>query len=535
MNVGMEGNIVARIIKEKEKFDITRLRFVLLGLLVGLMTGTVVSAFRYCIEVGLRASHQVYGYLHMGPFVWWHWALLITFNLVLAVLVALMLKQEPYISGSGIPQVEGQLAGELEMHWWSILWRKFVGGVLALAPGLFLGREGPSIQLGAAVGQGLAGGFKLRGTDRRLLIASGSAAGLAAAFNAPIAGTLFVLEEVYHNFSPLVWLTALAGAIGSNFISLYVFGLVPVLHLSYSRSLPITSYWHLILLGVLLGLLGYLYQRVLLAMPRWYQRLTHLPRVIQGVVPFILLIAVGYFTPNLLGGGNSLIVGFGQYVPPLLTLLGIFVIRFVFSMISYGSGLPGGIFLPILSLGAIIGAIYGVTMYQLGLLPHVYIMNLIIFSMAGYFAGIGKAPFTAILLVTEMVGNLTHLMPLAVLSLTAYLVVDLLGGAPIYEALLEQMTFPKTVEQLHRPDRLEIPVFVGSSLNGKLVRDMPWPKEALLIGIRRGEREVIPHGDTLIREGDTLVLLTDAAQRARVKKRIDAFSAALATAHKART
>lgn len=116
--------------------------------------------------------------------------------------------------------------------------------------------EGPSIQLGASVGQGLAAGFKLSGTDRRLLIASGSAAGLAAAFNAPIAGTLFVLEEVYHNFSPLVWLTALAGAIGSDFVSLNVFGLVPVLHLSYSRSLPVSSYWHLILLGILWACLG---------------------------------------------------------------------------------------------------------------------------------------------------------------------------------------------------------------------------------------------------------------------------------------
>ncbi|WP_187344645.1 chloride channel protein, partial [Lactiplantibacillus plantarum] len=81
-----------------------------------------------------------------------------------------------------------------------------------------------------------------------------AAAGLAAAFNAPIAGTLFVLEEIYHNFSPLVWLTALAGAIGSNFISLNVFGLVPVLHLNYSRSLPVSNYWHLILLGIVLGL-----------------------------------------------------------------------------------------------------------------------------------------------------------------------------------------------------------------------------------------------------------------------------------------
>ena len=289
-----------------------------------------------------------------------------------------------------------------------------------------------------------------------------------------------------------------------------------MLHLSYSRSLPVSSYWHLILLGILLGLFGYLYQRILLVMPRWYRNLTHLPRPLQGIVPFLLVILVGYFAPNLLGGGNGLIVGFGQYVPSLLVLIAIFVVRFVFSMISYGSGLPGVIFLPILSLGAVIGAIYGVFMNQLGLLPHVYIMNLIIFSMAGYFAGIGKAPFTAILLVTEMVGNLTHLMPLAVLSLTAYLVVDLLGGAPIYEALLEQMTMPKTVQQLHRPDRLEIPVFFGSPLNGKMVRDMPWPKEALLIGIRRGEQEVIPHGDSLIHEGDSLVILTDATKRTYV-------------------
>ncbi|MFT8393678.1 MAG: ClC family H(+)/Cl(-) exchange transporter [Liquorilactobacillus ghanensis] len=511
----------------EDKLNVTRLHFVLMGLLVGVMTGAVVSAFRYCIEFGLRYSQLVYLHLRTTPFVWWQWILLLGVNLGLALIVACLIKKEPNISGSGIPQVEGQLADELEMNWWSILWRKFIGGVLALSPGLFLGREGPSIQLGSSVGQGLASCFKLSGRDQRLLIASGSAAGLAAAFNAPIAGSLFVLEEIYHNFSPLVWVTTLAGAIGSNFISLKVFGLVPVLHLNYSRSLPISSYWHLILLGIILGLFGYLYQRVLLMMPCWYYKLTHLPRFLQGIVPFTLIILVGYFTPNLIGGGNGMIIGFGRYIPSLFVLIIIFIVRFVFSMVSYGSGLPGGIFLPILSLGAIIGAIYGVFMNQLGLLPHIYIMNLIIFSMGGYFAGIGKAPFTAILLVTEMVGKLTHLMPLAVISLTAYLIVDLLGGAPIYEALLEQMKMPKAIQQIHHPDQLEVPVFFGSFLNGKTVRDIPWPKDTLLIEIRRGEIEIIPHGDTLIREGDTLVLLTDITQRARVKHQINTFSRTL--------
>lgn len=172
-----------------------------------------------------------------------------------------------------------------------------------------------------------------------------------------------------------------------------------------------------------------------------------------------------------------------------------------------------------------IGAIYAVFMVQIGLLPKVYVMNLIIFSMAGYFAGIGKAPFTAILLITEMVGNLTHLMPMAVLALVAYIVVDVLGGAPIYESLLRRMTVPKQIESIHRMDRLELPVFAGSKLEGLQVRDFSWPKQTLLIGINRGENQIIPHGDTVIRAGDTLVLLTDASQRAKIRAKIQHLAA----------
>lgn len=447
-------------------------------------------------------------------------------SIVLAVVVGLILRTEPAISGSGIPQVEGQLQGTMEFHWWRVLWKKFVAGILSIAPGLFLGREGPSIQLGAAVGQGAAAGLHRTGSERRIMIAAGAAAGLSAAFNAPIAGTLFVLEEVYHNFSPLVWLTSLASAIGADFVSLYVFGEVPVLHLAYAHTLPLSLYWHLLVLGVILGLLGFLYQRVLLAMPSLYAK-TKLPRAFQGIVPFLLVIPIGCWAPQWLGGGNGLIISFGSTIPALGTLVLILVVRFVFSMISYGSGLPGGIFLPILTLGAVIGAVYAVAMAKLGLLPRLYEMNLIIFAMAGYFACIGKAPFTAILLITEMVGNLTNLMAMAVLSLTAYLVVDVLGGAPIYASLLGRLQKQTSLEAIHHMDRLELPVFEGSPLEDMQVRQFKWPKQTLLIGIGRGEAQVIPHGDTVIRAGDTLILLTDASQRNAVREQITRQAAEL--------
>lgn len=500
--------------KPSKTIDATRLRFVLFGLLVGLLTGGVVAAFRLSIERILGFMQGLYRAASPGTV-----ALIVLGSIVAALVVAWMLKSEPNISGSGIPQVEGQLQGEMEFSWWSILWKKFVAGIISIGPGLFLGREGPSIQLGAAVGQGVAQGFKKHGSDRRIMIAAGAAGGLAAAFNAPIAGTMFVLEEVYHNFSPLVWVTSLASAVGANFISLNVFGEVPVLHLVYDRPLPVSLYWHLLLLGGLLGVLGYAYQKTLLAMPKLYSY-TRIPRALQGLVPFLLVIPIGLLEPTLLGGGNGLITGFNRTIPAFGVLLVIFAVRYVFSMVSYGSGLPGGIFLPILSLGAVIGAAYAVLMVDIGWLPRAYEMNLIIFAMAGYFAGIGKAPFTAILLITEMVGNLTNLMAMAVLSLVAYLVVDLLGGAPIYESLLRRMTTQNRLQAIHRMDRLELPVYAGSVLDGMAVRDFKWPKETLLMAIRRGEDSILPHGDTVIHGGDTLVILTDTSRRAAVRKRL---------------
>lgn len=505
----------------RHNLDFTRFGAIGRGLLVGLLAGVVVSVFRYCIERGLRFVQWVYGQILQAPLMVIPWLLV---SVLVAVAVGYLVKQQPDIKGSGIPQVEGQLAGELDYAWWPVLWRKFVGGILGIGSGLFLGREGPSIQLGATIGQGVAEKMHQNGSDRRSLIAGGAAAGLSAAFNAPIASTLFVLEEVYHNFSPIIWTTALTSAIASNFISLNFFGLVPVLHIPYGRNLPLSQYGNLIGLGIFLGLFGYLYQNVTLTMPSWYAKLRW-PSWLNGLVPFILVIPIGLLWPQLLGGGNGVILNIAAQTPALVALLGIFVLRFVFSTVSYGSGLPGGIFLPILSLGAILGAIYAQSMVGLGWMPANFVPNFIIFAMAGYFAGIGKAPFTAILLITEMVGTLHHLMPLAVVSMTAYLVVDLLGGAPIYEALLERLIQPKRQRHSGVEDRLEVPVFEGSELEGHQVRDFKWPQDSLLIAIRRGEHQVIPHGDTLIHAGDTLIILTDRSNRAWVKHQVDRLTA----------
>lgn len=496
------------------KIEDTRLSTLLNSVVVGGLIGLIVSIFRLTIEKLLIFFQQLYQNFSTD----WQWIVLL--NLILAVGVGFLVKTTPDISGSGIPQIEGQLSGEYEEQWWPVLWKKFVGGILAIGSGLMLGREGPSIQLGAAVGQGWSETLRYRGSQRRVLIAGGAAAGLSAAFNAPIASTLFVLEEIYHNFSTLVWISALTSAVVANFISLTFFGQTPVLAIVYPHALPLNSYWHLLVLGILLGLFGRLYQICTLKLKTWYGKIKFLPRWLDSLVPFILIIPVGWGWPAYLGGGNTLITTIAAQNPVFVTLLILLGIRFVFSMVSYGSGLPGGIFLPILTLGAVSGALYVSIMAHWGLIDARYLPNFVIYAMAGYFASIGKAPFTAILLITEMVGSLQHLMPLAVVALVAYIVLDLLGGEPIYESLLHQLVPDILAEPQGRQERVEVFVKEGSQFDGAAVRNAQWPAHSLLISIQRGPRAIVPSGDTVIKAGDTLVVTLQHGNRKYVEEYI---------------
>ena len=125
------------------------------------------------------------------------WFLCLT---AMAVIIGKLVTYEPMISGSGIPQLEGEMAGKLEQTWWKVIPVKFLGGFLSLLGGLSLGREGPSIQLGAMSGKGIARVLQCGRTEEKFLMTCGASAGLSAAFHAPLAGVMFSLEEVHKNF-----------------------------------------------------------------------------------------------------------------------------------------------------------------------------------------------------------------------------------------------------------------------------------------------------------------------------------------------
>ena len=497
----------------------TSLKLLFQALIVGVATGAIVGVFRFGIEKTSEFWLYLFGLAHKNL----AWSLVIIAGfLAVAVIAGYFVKQQPHVGGSGIPEVKLELQGKLSVKWFPILWRKLIGGILVIGTGLFLGPEGPSLQLGSSIGQGVGEGSNQTKTNSRVLLATGAASGLSAAFGAPLSGALFVLEEVFHNFSPRVWMNALAGAIASNFIVSNIFGQHPALAIPYNYSFPISLYWHLVLLGLILGIIGHFYKVGLFNFKKVYKKITILPRWLHGIIPLVILLPIAYFWPLITGPGNRLILSLSKTITTqgwvtVGMLAFFFLMRIVFSIVSYDSGLPSGIFLPILTMGALVGATYGSFMVQLGLMPQRLVINLVIFSMAGLFAAIIRAPFTAIILITEMVGSLLHLMPLAVVAFIALLVDELLGGRPIYDSLAKAMEGKNGVaKSAGREDQLTVPVYESSQLVDKKIADVKWPHNTLVKMIRRGSEEIIPNGKTQIMAGDMLVLAVDQNRRGEV-------------------
>lgn len=441
--------------------------------------------------------------------------------IVLGYIVAKQVKKEPMIGGSGIPQVEGILTRRLEMNWFSVLFNKFIGGLICLGAGLSVGREGPSVQMGACIGEGVAKKLNKLDNEEKYLITSGASAGLSAAFNAPLSGVMFALEEAHKNFSPQVLLSAMIASLTADFVSKQFFGLSPALYFEKLPSLPLKYYWSLIILGICTGISGVIFNKGILKSQSIFKK-SKLSTETKIIIPFIITGFVGLISPILLGGGHELIMTLQESNFTLVVLITFLIVKFIFTFISFGSGVPGGIFFPLLTLGALVGNIVGlITILYLGI-PSTYLANFIVLAMAGHFAAIVKAPITGIILISEMTGSLEHLLSLSIVVLVAHLTSDLLKSHPIYESLLERLLSKGTNEYFGSSKKtlLEAAVHMNSDIDGKYIKDILWPSNCLVVSIMRGDNEILPKGSTKIIAGDYLTVMTDQSSSCEILEKV---------------
>ncbi len=347
----------------------------------------------------------------------------------------------PEAAGSGIPHLRAVLNRWRGMVPSRLLPVKFAGGMLAIGGGMALGREGPTVQMGGAVGQVVAERTGATRAETRALISAGGGAGLAAAFNAPLAGMIFVLEEIQRDFRPAVFTSAFVACIVGDVMTRFLVGPFPTFRVASVPVPDLTTLPCFIILGIVAGLLGVAFNRALLASLDFFEKLKHWPYGATGALVGAVLGAIGFWQPDLLGGGHDLAQSALTGKGTISLVLLMFVIRFVLTMGSYGTGAAGGIFAPLLVLGAQIGLVVALVLKVLmkdrfpGL---IWEPDFAIVGMAAYFTAIVRAPLTGIVLIAEMTGGYALLLPLFAACCTSYAVAEACRETPIYEALLER-------------------------------------------------------------------------------------------------
>ncbi|RTZ18321.1 H(+)/Cl(-) exchange transporter ClcA [Vibrio aquaticus] len=437
--------------KDKTPFSV-----LVLSLIVGVLAGLVGTYFEIAVHFVSETRTDWLKNEIGGALPLWLAAFLISATLAF-IGYFLVHKFAPEAAGSGIPEIEGAMDGIRPVRWWRVIPVKFFGGMGALGSGMVLGREGPTVQMGGAIGRMVTDIFKVKDDDtRHSLLASGAAGGLAAAFNAPLAGIMFVVEEMRPQFRySLISIRAvIISAVSANIVFRYINGQDAVITMPQYQAPELETLWLFLLLGGLFGVFGVLFNSLVTLSQDLFVRIHNNDRkrylitgtLIGGFFGLMLL-----YLPEVTGGGIGLIptITNGGYSATVLLML--FLARIVTTMICFGSGAPGGIFAPMLALGTLFGYAFGLIAQsvfpELNIDPGMFAIA----GMGALFAATVRAPITGILLVIEMTNNYYLILPLIITSLGAVIFAQLFGGQPIYSQLLHRTLKNEKLRQKELP------------------------------------------------------------------------------------
>ena len=408
------------------------------SLLTGIAIGVVGGAFRYLLIAADHLRDWLIFRAHARPLV--GWLAPVALGLAGAAVARwLVVRFAPEAEGSGVQRVEAVFSGEIKPGRNTIVPVKFVGGLLAIGSGLALGREGPTVQMGASLAALVSRWLVKDPQDGKVVEAAGAGAGLAVAFNAPIGGSIFVFEELTASFTPWLLVATLAAAS----VAVWLMRLMLGNSLSFSVHLvSLTERWRLgpfLVVGALMGVCGALYNWITMMLLRLSDRLARFSSIQRAAAIGAVVGLTAWFAPHLVGGGDSLTQAILSDRYTIEGLATVFALRFLIGPWSYTAGTPGGIFAPLLVLGASLGGLVGAVLHHLNPTLEITSVACAVVGMASLFTASVRAPLTGIVLTVEMTGRGDLTLGLLAASLVALVVTMLLNSKPIYESLKRRM------------------------------------------------------------------------------------------------
>lgn len=506
--------------KNLQLFADNGVNLVLISLLTGLFSGVVVTFYNILAHIGEETSVKLYSLLRDNPaFI----PLLFLGLAAGAIVIGTFVRLVPMIRGSGIPQIEGAARGIIRFKWYVTMCSMFAASLACIFMGLSAGAEGPSLEIGGCAGEAVGKLLKRNQMIRRLQIAAGSSAGLAVAFNAPVTGLFFAMEEAFRSFSPQVFICAALSIVTALFTRNAIRP-----PLGYGIGFTFESFlfpdgfsfmycvW-VIPAAIICALAGVGFYHSVFATKKLFKKITFFKKTGKYLIPFLLAGAFGLVTAYSMGGGHSFIEALGTHgtgeikiesvfgISIVASLFIVFLFKYIAGVLAMGCGVPCGVFIPMLAMGAGLGAILSLGFMQMGM-DAAFCDYLIIICMAVFFTTIVKAPITGIVMVFELTGQFTNFLPVLLGVAIGYLISMLFRLEPIYEKNLDAFIVEEKLYENVKKERVTVTVQPHSKADMTQVRAIIWPTNGLVVEVVTAAGvTIVPDGEYTFKAGDTLV------------------------------
>ena len=518
--------------KLKRRFNALKeygVNLIALGILTGLFSGAVVTLYNIVTGIGEEVSAELYAKIVQNPaFI----PLLFLGLSAGALVIGTATRLIPMIRGSGVPQIEGAARGILHFKWYAVMCSMFAASVLCVFMGLPAGSEGPSLQIGGCAGDAVGTTFRRSLMVRRLQIAAGASAGLAAAFNAPVTGLVFAMEEAFRSFSAQVFTCSAISVL----VSVTVRNLMRSA-MGFSAGFTFTAfqfspmepmgYLYTAVAALCAALLGVAFYHLMLLCRRGLSKITFFKGAGRYIIPFFAAGAFGLISVYAMGGGHEFIQSLGSLhegeferifgISVAATLAIVVAMRFISTVLAVGCGMPYGIFVPVLATGAGLGALLCAGFESAGM--DVSMADyIIIITMAAYFTTVVRAPITGLVMIFEFTGQFQSLLPALLGVGIGYIVGELFRTQSVFEKCLELIVHDQRIREGAEKRRVCLAVEEGSYADGRSIRSVLWPAGGVVTEVEGAQGgRFVPDGKTILKAGDKITFECVAASEEDVK------------------
>ncbi len=490
----------------------------LYGCVTGIACGATIALFLICARVAISFAFGIYENANTALAA----VCIITLALLCCLLTAVLQTLVPSCKGSGIPLAEGCARGILRVKWLRTAAALIAGSLLAFTCGMPLGSEGPSIGVGGLIGDGIGKARKKPIEFRRYLITGGASAGLAVAFNAPLTGVAFALEETHRRFSPGILLAAFSAVVPAVMISQLIFwgfghseylsgigvraGMSVLPFLEQAEYANVQTYFSLCAIAVACGIIcaaiAISFNRSIVALGKLFAKIKS--PALRLLPAFALTAACGLALYATAGSGEASLDAV-LHDPTLWLLFAVLGVRIVTTALSSGSGATGGLFIPMIAIGGILGAILAKACIKCGMSP-AFTPNVIMLCVSAFFAASVRAPISAIAMSLELTASFANLLPCAIAVAFATAIAGVTHTEPLYERMMKDLQSTAPVPAGSRNVEISGAITDTSLVCGKLIRDVLWPYNSLVTALRRGDSDLVPDGETKLHIGDVITV-----------------------------